>query len=174
MPILRAYTVDPTLFEATARKLWTPFLDPDKITDTTFQAHPDAYRFEPQGARVHIAVAPTPEKFSSIWIPQGVQTPNGLGIIFAVGPMVLRDAPHPYGPFVEAEGQASPGDLLYRQVMIKKYGGAPLAFDAIRGDDYYDNIITLSVRDILAIDFPENRPAGAKIDGLGNMLGQQV
>ena len=181
MSILRAHVVEPKRFEEVARRLWTPFLDPEKITDTTFQAHPDAFRFEPQGARLHIAVAPLPQMLSMLHVPQTEGDINGLGIIFAVGPMALRDTPHPHGPDVYPPEDVTiatqldlGAELLYRQVMLKKYTGSPLAFDPIRGTDFFDHIITCSARDILAIDFPENRPVDGAVDGLGNMLGRQL
>lgn len=182
MRILRAHTVDPKKFEEVARQLWTPFVDDSKVTPTTFQAHPDAFRFEPQGARVHIAVAPLPDRIGSVWVPEQADNINGLGIIFAVGPEVFYgDTPHPGAVTYDMEEMAEKDTLydagkilLYRQVMLKKYSGTPLAFDNITGHDYYDNIITCALRDILAVDFPENRPAGAETDGLRNMLGQQL
>ena len=169
MPILRASVVEAKKFEEVARKLWTPFVNPEEVEDDTFKLHPDAFRFEPQGARVHIAVAPLPAKLGSIWVPPEADDINGLGIVVAVGPQAHRESPHPHGVYMD-----EPSDLLYAQVMLKKFAGTPIAFDAGRGSNFYDHVITCSARDILAVDFPENRPADATIDGLGNMLGQQI
>lgn len=171
MGILRGSVVDPDKFSSVATRLWRPFVEDKSFI---FRAHPDAFRFEPQGSRIHVALAPMPEQIGGIFIPseQGAN-PNGLGIVFAVGPMVgYHQTPHPGG--VEFEEDSDGASLLYRQVMLKKYAGAPLAFDAVRGTNFFDDIIACQLYDILAVDFPENRPKDSEVDNLHNMLGQQL
>jgi len=165
--IARAAMAEAGKFNELITRLWRPF-NPEKESD--WEIHPEAFRFEPQGARLHLAIAPMPSRIGLITVPDAEDGDiNGLAVVFAVGSEVGEGASHPGAPLCN-----HPEDLLYRQVMLKKFAGMPLSFDPIRQSNYYSPLVAVSERDIVAIDYPEQRHDYGKTEPWINMLGWQL
>ncbi len=80
--IARAAIADPEVFNSIISQLWRPF-NPER--ESPWQMHPEAFRFEPQGARLHIAVAPMPERVGNIIVPDAQDGDiSGLGVIISL------------------------------------------------------------------------------------------
>ena len=137
--------VDPTDISELLTKRYAPLLqEPTKI-----ELNPSLWRFAPTGARIVVAVDPTPEVYLGILTATERNEQVGIGIVIAVGPQA-HESPPQYPGGVEAD---SPAELLYREVIFGAHVGKPLRLDFIRDSHYKADLLVMTSRDIWCISW---------------------